>query len=179
LFALKGGNTNEFWKYDADSDKWTQQEDMPVGGGKRVKGGGSMSARMFNPQPEPPGDLFAFRGNNTPEFYTYQLSSLVARPQPLAHGSLQSAISEQPPALQIVPNPFTNATTISYTLPTPGNISLKLYDVTGKLVATLASGHQDAGTSLFALRSSHLSAGIYLLQLETDNTNLTQKLIIE
>jgi hypothetical protein len=84
-------------------------------------------------------------------------------------------------ALSIAPNPFSNATTISYSLPKAGNVSLKLYDVTGKLVTTLVTGYRNSGLSTFNLQpsTSGLSSGIYLLKLESDNTTTTSKLIIQ
>jgi hypothetical protein len=44
------------------------------------------------------------------------------------------------------PNLFRSHTQISYALPTAGNVSLRVYDVTGRTVRTLASGHQKAGS---------------------------------
>jgi hypothetical protein len=83
-------------------------------------------------------------------------------------------------ALDIVsPNPSRDAVTIRYALPKAADISLKLYDATGKLEATFASGPAPAGASHLELRPSHLSCGVYLLRLETGNNTLTRKLIIE
>jgi hypothetical protein len=79
----------------------------------------------------------------------------------------------------IAPNPFSNATKVSYSLPNAGNVSLKLYDVTGKMVATLATGYHNAGTSSVTVSRSSFASGIYLLKLETDNSTTTSKLIIE
>jgi len=79
-----------------------------------------------------------------------------------------------------VRNPFAGTTTISYDLPKAGNVSLKLYDVTGKLVTTLASGCRNAGHYALGLRpDAKLAAGIYVLRLETGNSTATTKLIIE
>ena len=84
-----------------------------------------------------------------------------------------------PFGIAIAPNPFSNATTISYSLPNAGNISLKLYDVTGKLVTTLATGYHNVGTSSVTVSRSSLASGIYMLKLKTDNSTTTSKLIIE
>jgi hypothetical protein len=81
--------------------------------------------------------------------------------------------------LQIAPNPFSGAATITYSLPQAGNISLKLYDVSGTLVTTLTSGYHNAGASSFILHPSSLSKGIYVLKLETETATTTEKLIIE
>jgi hypothetical protein len=81
--------------------------------------------------------------------------------------------------LAVAPNPFTSAATITYSLPQAGNVSLKLYDVTGTLVTTLASGYHTAGSSSFVVHRSSFACGIYLLKLETGTTTTTSKLIIE
>jgi hypothetical protein len=90
--------------------------------------------------------------------------------------------------LRISPNPFSGAATITYSLPQAGNIALKLYDVTGKLVTTLTSGYHNAGASSFVVvpagtakreHRSSFARGIYVLKLETGNTTTTTKLIIE
>jgi hypothetical protein len=84
-----------------------------------------------------------------------------------------------PFSFTIVPNPFASATTISYSLPNAGNVNLKLYDVTGKLLTTLATGYHKAGTSAVTVSRSSLASGVYLLRLETDNSTATSKLIVE
>jgi hypothetical protein len=43
------------------------------------------------------------------------------------------------------PNPFVNMTTIRYELPAPGNVKLRVYDLSGNLVKILFEGFQDAG----------------------------------
>jgi hypothetical protein len=173
VFALKGGNTTEFWSYQADSAKWAQMEDMPIGGGKRVKGGGALKA----------GDdvLWALKGNNTWEFYkyvpaaAYSLELTSHSPNQMANFQLATLDLR----LTATPNPFTNATTIRYSLPRAGNVTLRLYDVTGKLARTLASGYHTAGTSSFIVPRSSLSSGIYMIELETGGMSLSQKLIVE
>lgn len=85
--------------------------------------------------------------------------------------------------LQITPNPSTSTAVISCVLPRSGSFSLKLYDISGKLVSTLASGYHAAGSysSLLTANSSQqkLTSGIYLLELEACGLRLNRKMIIE
>jgi len=81
--------------------------------------------------------------------------------------------------LSVFPNPVNGTTTISYSLPAAGKVSLKLYNVSGKLVTTLATGHRNAGNLSFVLCPSSLAGGAYLLRLETANANTIMKLIVE
>lgn len=81
---------------------------------------------------------------------------------------------------QNYPNPFNPATKISYSITTPSNVSLKVYDALGNEVATLVNEYQKAGTfssSLYTLRSS-LSSGVYFYTLRVGNFMQTKKMIL-
>jgi len=94
----------------------------------------------------------------------------------------------RPPAeaatrLQVTPNPSTSTAVISWVLPRSGSISLKLYDVTGKIIAALDKGHHPAGRYSSPLTANSLqpklASGIYLLELEACGLKLNRKLTIE
>jgi len=76
------------------------------------------------------------------------------------------------------PNPFTRMTCINYQLPVAGNADIKLYDVTGKLVRTIASGKAEAGYYSRVLNSPGLARGIYLLKFESGNFLATRQLVL-
>ncbi len=177
VYALKGNNTNEFWTYPCDSHCWSHGTDMPAFA-KKVRGGGALVAA-------PDGhDLYAFRGNNTLEFWKYTTGSfdmLLAGNQTPKDVMGQSAVRTSQFALNIAPNPFAGAAHINYSVPKAGDVSLRLYDVTGELVTTLVSGYHPAGSYSHSLLTTHysLARGIYLLKYEAAGERTTQKLIIE
>ena len=79
---------------------------------------------------------------------------------------------------QLIPQPV-----ITYTLPSSSSISLKIYDVTGKLVRTLVTGSQEAGTRIVTWdgrdRSGQLvSSGLYFIRIATPEFSRTAKVII-
>lgn len=80
--------------------------------------------------------------------------------------------------LQAFPNPFTNIISFSFRSPGNGNATLKLYDMNGRLIATIFSGAVQKG-SLQKLNfdGSKLPAGIYLGRLQTAAGVSEQKLI--
>ncbi len=87
---------------------------------------------------------------------------------------------------QNFPNPFRQYTTIHYTLPAnigvPGSIpdiSLKVYDLTGREVATLVQGKKQPGSYSVPFHAAGLSPGIYFYKLRVGNRILTRKMVIE
>ena len=175
VYLSKGGNTVEFWKYYADSDKWAQMPDVPFGSGRNVKGGGAMT---YAPKPGP--GVYVLKGNNTNDLFRYGFGAMTNAQAPMTNAGAQGGTDRGLQfALRIAPNPFTTTTTIGYSLPHAGNVSLKLYDITGKLVTTYAKGYRNAGRFAFSVQRSELAAGIYILKLTTEDKATTTKLIVE
>ncbi len=79
---------------------------------------------------------------------------------------------------QNYPNPFNSVTQIEYSVPKLCQVSLKVYDITGKEVATLFNGMQAAGYHKVAFNADHLTSGIYFYQLKTNEVTLVKKLVI-
>jgi hypothetical protein len=68
---------------------------------------------------------------------------------------------------QNYPNPFNPSTTIKFALPTASNISLKVYDVLGKEVATLAEGRYEAGAFTATFDAKNMNSGVYFYTLRS------------
>jgi len=178
-YALKGGNTNEFWRFNCRDHKWSEQPQLTAGA-KRVNAGGALCYSAAN------RTLYAFRGNNTREFWQYWLSLDACGDRPAAPrrangAQTQAASAKVEFGLRVAPMPLTAATTVSYSLARPGNVSLRLYDATGRAVATLIKGYHPAGeyTSQLTVGGSQLTAGVYLLKYEAGDYRTTEKLVIE
>lgn len=79
------------------------------------------------------------------------------------------------------PNPVTDISAISFALPAPCRLSIRLYDVTGKLVSTLAKGYHSVGEYSYSLLTARHSPGrgVYLLEFESEGLRTTRKLVIE
>ncbi len=60
------------------------------------------------------------------------------------------------------PNPFNPTTKISFALPEQSNISLKVYNINGKEVTTLAEGSKEDGYYETSFDGSNLSSGVYI-----------------
>ncbi len=66
---------------------------------------------------------------------------------------------------QNFPNPFNPTTIINYQLPMTSHVSLKVYDILGREVATLINEKQSSGTHSITFNASSLSSGVYFYRL--------------
>ena len=76
------------------------------------------------------------------------------------------------------PNPFNPQTTISYTLPKSGQVSLRIYNVKGQLLETLVDDIQQAGYHSIIWNADDVSSGIYLYSITAGNLTVTKKCVI-
>jgi hypothetical protein len=79
---------------------------------------------------------------------------------------------------QNYPNPFNPVTTISFSLPIKSFVSLKIFDIMGRKVATIVSEELSAGTYSRQWNASNMSSGIYFYQLQAGSFIQTKKLIL-
>jgi len=80
---------------------------------------------------------------------------------------------------QNYPNPFNPTTVVRYNIPAGGLVSLKVYDVLGREVATLVNKFQQAGNYNVEFNyAKQLSSGIYLYRLNAGNFSQTKKMIL-
>ena len=78
---------------------------------------------------------------------------------------------------QNYPNPFNPSTTIGFSLPVSGNVSLKIFNPLGKEVKTLINRYTEAGKYSFKFNAEDLPSGMYIYQLTTDKNSLTKKML--
>jgi hypothetical protein len=83
---------------------------------------------------------------------------------------------------QNYPNPFNPSTKIQYSLANAAQVSLKVYNLIGNVVATLVSDRQEAGSYSVSFSPSKetfsLSSGVYFYRLEAGSFVSTKKLIL-
>jgi beta-glucanase (GH16 family) len=77
-----------------------------------------------------------------------------------------------------VPNPFSETTTLHYTIPEASRVSLELFDVTGKSVAMLVESEQQPGDYRVNLDAGPLSPGLYTCRLVAGNITDSRRLIL-
>ena len=79
---------------------------------------------------------------------------------------------------QNYPNPFNPVTVIGYQLPESGNVTLEVFDVTGRRVATLVDGPQQSGVHQVSFDATNVASGIYFYSLQAGDQILTQKMTL-
>ncbi|MEO8664742.1 MAG: DUF4394 domain-containing protein [Ignavibacteria bacterium] len=81
---------------------------------------------------------------------------------------------------QNYPNPFNPVTRISFSLPKQTQITLKVYDILGKEIATLVNEVKPAGTYDVNFNASSFSSGVYFYKIEADNfTDIKRMMLIK
>jgi hypothetical protein len=79
---------------------------------------------------------------------------------------------------QNYPNPFNPSTNINYSLQEAGHVTLKVYDMTGREIATLVNGRVNAGAHTVTFNASNLSSGVYIYALEANGVRLTNRMTL-
>jgi photosystem II stability/assembly factor-like uncharacterized protein len=95
--------------------------------------------------------------------------------------SVQKEENELPASFRLeqnFPNPFNPTTVIEFSLPVRSVIALKVMNVLGQEVATLASGEKEAGIYRVAWNASGLPSGSYFYRLQAGELTETKKLIL-
>lgn len=78
IYAFKGSNDEELWRYDIPTGEWTIAGSIPSGpSGRRARYGNALA---FDPDHGAEGTLWAVKGGGVPDFYSYDIASRVWTP---------------------------------------------------------------------------------------------------
>jgi hypothetical protein len=79
---------------------------------------------------------------------------------------------------QNYPNPFNPSTTISYSIPKPGFVSIIVYDILGKEAAVLVNEVKQAGNFIVDFNASKLSSGVYFYRINAGEFTAVKRMIL-
>ncbi|MEO0080471.1 MAG: T9SS type A sorting domain-containing protein, partial [candidate division WOR-3 bacterium] len=172
IYALKGGNTCEFYKYDVAGDSWTELDTMPsvgsTGKKKRVKAGGDLVAAG-------PGLFYALKGNKTREFW-YYYEPKVDAPLWWDNGGV-AALASSTRWLALAPNPAKERVQLEFGTAVTQSARVRVYDISGALVIERRFAGGELGTRSLELKG--LAEGVYLVRMEGSGLAAVQKLVIQ
>jgi hypothetical protein len=79
---------------------------------------------------------------------------------------------------QNYPNPFNPSTTINYSIPVSGRVTLRVFNVLGQEVGTLLNGDQNAGKYQLSFDASRYSSGVYFYRIEAGTFSAVKKMML-
>jgi PKD repeat protein len=91
---------------------------------------------------------------------------------------ISASIPEKFKLYQNYPNPFNPSTIISFQLPTNSYTTLKIYDITGRVVETLINENLKAGTYQVSWNASKYSSGIYFYRIQAGEFTDVKRLML-
>lgn len=169
---------NVSWAYDSTADltqEWPMNEDLSYSNTTLT------TAAMGG---FPLGDLYHWWPS---QYTTWQAQEGTehANITDLLTNGITTGVKQQPSAIPAVfalgqnfPNPFNPTTTINYSVPQTGTVTLKVYNILGQEVATLFSGVQQIGNHTAVFDGSRFASGVYFYRLEAGNNTMTKKLVL-
>ncbi len=89
-----------------------------------------------------------------------------------------SAIPNEFKLEQNYPNPFNPETVISYQLPVAGYVTLKVYDLLGREIATLVNEEKPAGNYEIKFNGANIPSGVYFYRLFSGTHSETKKMLL-
>jgi photosystem II stability/assembly factor-like uncharacterized protein len=105
-------------------------------------------------------------------------SMFIVSSEPLSADDSENAVPSDYSLEQNYPNPFNPSTTIKYFVPQLGFVTVKVYDILGKEVATLVNEEKLAGSYKINFDASDLTSGVYFYKLMTANYSETKELVL-
>lgn len=79
---------------------------------------------------------------------------------------------------QNYPNPFNPKTIISYSIPDDGFVTLKVFDITGRVVIQLVNQFQKSGEYSFVFDGINLPSGVYFYKIHVNNYTEIRKMLL-
>lgn len=167
-----GGSNGRLLYYEntgtRTSPVWTRNDAWLAG--MSVRQDAAAAFADFDGDRKPDAIIGEYNGNFS--FFKNQLPTAVVTQHPLPDSFILH---------QNYPNPFNPGTVIRFTVPVsspPSSVSLRVYDVTGREVATLVNEMRSPGEHAVAWDGSEVASGVYWYELRSGPTRLTRKMML-
>jgi hypothetical protein len=180
IYLTASGDNGASWKHPEQLNSNTPLRDwsfVSVSKWNDNNGSNTYYANMVVLSDSVPGSFVNGAGNG--ESLGQQMFVRAEIPGPVF---IQNISNETPDGFSLAqnfPNPFNPTTSIRFSLPTVSNVILKVYDMSGKVVATLLNNERvTAGVKEVNFNAVGLSSGIYFYTLQTENFRETKKMVL-
>jgi hypothetical protein len=131
----------------------------------------------------PTGSSFSYTDKVAPGSYRYQIGVVDRDGEYMSAIQTVSVKAFGASLAQNEPNPFNPETTIRFTMPASGNVTINIYDAAGRLVRSLVDGVKDAGSHNVTWNGvdnhgSPVSSGVYFYRLTAGKFSETKKMTL-
>lgn len=117
--------------------------------------------------------------NGAPNSLARMMYARIRTTDPIGVKNISSEIPREYALMQNYPNPFNPATTIRFALPKDSRVTLKVYDLMGREVATLVSNAMlNSGLKEIKFDGSNIASGIYLYSIKAGDFTDTKKMVL-
>lgn len=90
----------------------------------------------------------------------------------------QQMISSAFQLYQNFPNPFNPTTTIEFSIPQSGMVTMTIYDVLGREVETILNEYRNTGYHNLRWNATNISSGIYFVRMQSGGFSQVRKLMV-
>jgi carboxypeptidase T len=111
--------------------------------------------------------------------YDYKLEVVVANHNSTCAATSTETLSASSFGISSVyPLPADSSMSVKFTLDEPGEATINLYDLSGRLTAVALSGQLSAGEHQQVVETGGLASGIYILELRSDSASSTKQVVV-
>ena len=165
IYAVKGGNTKEFWCYLPENNEWVYVNEVGTGSAtlpaKGIKCGKSLTASETG--------IYCLIGNKTNEFWFYDGRETEAKS--LKPTVMANSIPTREFTLTIAPNPSFGKVTIRYNAPIKTTAYIVIHNVLGEIIYSTKTDRDS-----FTIEK--LPAGVYFVSLAVNNYKTNRKMVV-
>ncbi len=135
--------------------------------------GTATSAAEWQPVNPPKAGIMVYAANNLKSYTDGVFSAL-----PAVQGVKTNPVPSEFALMQNYPNPFNPTTAISYQLSAVARVTLTVYDILGRQVATLVDERQVPGAHTVDFDGSRFASGVYFYRLVAGDNVVTRKMVL-
>jgi hypothetical protein len=145
-------------------------------GGNTLIGWGGTNPAVTEVQPD---GTITFEASYPPTVFSYRAYKFNWNTPITSINNQNGSIPKTFNLAQNYPNPFNPGTIFEFELPKAGNVTLKIYDVTGRESAGIINNlHLGAGVYKYSFDGSYLSSGVYFYRLTVDGAVIGSKKMV-